>query len=204
MAEESEEATLTELVAAIRGGDPSAWPELVERLSGRIDATLARISSDSHLRSDAAAETWRVLFEKLDDVNNPESLPAWASVVARNNLLDLIRRRRRCGPVADIDAVADEACRVDTDQLVEAEIGKALRNAVSRLTPREQAVVEGRVFTDSPESLLVMGRRLGMPTGSIGPTLGRSLLKLRRDPELRRLFSDAGRRSREVALLQVS
>lgn len=184
--------SLTDLVETIRNGDLEVWPELVARLSVRVATVLRKFSVDSHLRNDAAAETWRTLFEKLDQIENPESLPAWAAVVARNNMLDLIKRRGRFGPPADLDAVLEHVGSIDTDAIVEAEIGQALRKAVSRLSPKERAIVEGRVFTDSPESLKAMGERLDMPTGSIGPTLGRSLIKLRRDPELRRFLADPG------------
>ena len=36
-----------------------------------------------------------------------------------------------------------------------------------------------------------MGEQLGIPAGSIGPTLGRGIEKLRRDRELMRFLSDA-------------
>lgn len=183
--------SLSELVSDIQNGDLNAWPELVSRLEDRVLATLAKFNNlDPHLKNDAEGETWRTLFEKLGQVQNPESLPAWVCVVARNNALDQLRRRGRGGPSADIDAVLDQVGCTDRDRLVEAEMRIALRQAVSRLSPREQAIIRARVFTDTPEPLKRMGERLNMPTGSIGPTLGRSLMKLRKDPELRRFLAD--------------
>ncbi len=183
--------SLTEIVEAIRAGDDARWPELVDRLSGAARASLAQFNVDPHLRNDAAAETWRSLFERLDSINDAEALPRWVSVVARNKMIDIVRRSAPRRPTVDIDSVAESVGSPDEDPLLAGETSDALQRAVAKLSPREQAIIRGRVFTASPEPLQSMGSQLGIPAGSIGPTLGRGLAKLRRDRELMRFLSDS-------------
>lgn len=182
--------SLTDLVEAILNGADVRWPQLLERLTGRVQATLRSFDVDSHLRNDAEAETWRTLFEKLHEVKDPEQLPSWISIVARNKMLDLIRRRQATVPSIDLGVVSELIGQVDPDLLVLAETKAALRRALGRLSPREQAVIADRLTTTSPDSLHETGKRLNMPVGSIGPTMGRGLTKLRRDPELSRFLVD--------------
>ena len=107
--------SLTEIVEAIRGGDESRWAELVHRLSGAARSSLARFNVDPELRNDAAAETWRSLFERLDSINDPESLPRWVAVVARNKMIDIIRRAGPGRSMVDIDSVAESVGSPDED-----------------------------------------------------------------------------------------
>lgn len=193
--------SLTEIVAAIDGGDQAAWSLLVDRLIGPIRASLAAFNVDAEQRNDAAAETWRTLFERLETVKDPESLPRWVAVVARRKMIDIIRHSGPGGPMADIEVHPEAAVSSDPDHVVEAETAAVLRAAVSRLSPREQKVVEGRVFTAAPEPLKSLSVKLHMPSGSIGPTLGRSLAKLRQDRELASFLSEPDRRFEEPASL---
>jgi len=191
--------SLTQLVVAIQADDPKAWPMLVRRLTPAVRAALRRFDVDDDLRSDAAGEVWRVLFERLDTVRDPERLPGWISVVAANQLTSLLRRASHVREVSMIEQALD---RIDPmaepDHLVEDETRKVLVLALSRLSVREQTVIRCRALTDEPEPLDSMEQRYGIPAGSIGPTLGRGLKKLRRDPQLLRFFAESGGHARRL------
>lgn len=187
-----DEMSLTELVDAIQEGDDWAWQALVERLSGTVNGALSTFRVDVHLRNDAASETWKSLFEHLDRIRDVERLPSWAAIVAINNMRRILRRRTQSVLFGDMERLAPVIGIDDVDRVVEGEIREALVRAVGRLSCREQAIVRGRSFTDEPEPLAAMEERLGIPTGSIGPTLGRCIRKLRADPDLVRLFPSVG------------
>lgn len=182
--------SLTELVAHIQAGDEWAWQAMVDRLSRPVWGVLSGFNVDAHLRSDAAAETWKSLFEHLDNVREPERLPGWASVVAANHMRRILRRRTNLHPCEDIERMlADpDAAVAEPDHLIEAETRHVLAGAVERLSPREQIVVRSRAYTSEPVPLATIESDLGIPAGSVGPTLGRSVAKLRADPAVVAFF----------------
>lgn len=185
--------SLTDLVRAIEGGERRAWTALVRHLDPAVQGALRRFDVDHELRADAAAEVWRILFERLGSVRDPERLHGWVAVVATNQMVSLLRRPSRRREVA----AAEEAIEIvgavhQTDRVVEDEVREVLERAVSRLSDREQTVIRSRALTDEPLPLASIERTYGIPAGSIGPTLGRGLSKLRRDPQLRRFFDHPG------------
>ncbi|MEL7156019.1 MAG: sigma-70 family RNA polymerase sigma factor [Actinomycetota bacterium] len=185
-----DQCSLTELVTIIQSGDDWAWQAMVDRLSRPVWGVLSGFDVDRHLRNDAAAETWKSLYEHLDNVRDPESLPGWAGVVAANHMRRILRRRKHLHPCDDIERLLPDpdAAVSEPDRLVEAETRCVLSAAVERLSPREQAVVRCRTYTDEPVPLARIEADLGIPAGSVGPTLGRSMAKLRNDPEVAAFF----------------
>ncbi len=182
--------SLTDLVDGIEIGDRRAWPELVARLTPTVGAALRNFDVDDELRADAAGEVWRLLFERLGTVNDPECIHGWIWVVATNQIRSILRRASHRREVATVDEVVEAMSPiVEADRLAEDEVHRALHRAVSKLSPREQTVIRCRALTADPEPLESMEARYGIPAGSIGPTLGRGLKKLRRDPQLIGLLS---------------
>lgn len=182
--------SLTQLVTAIEGGDQRAWSVLITRLTPAVNSAVRKFNVDAESRADAAAETWRLLFERLHTVENPERLPGWVSVVASNQLTSTLRRasyKREVAVGEDITEAAEPVVAIDG--VVADETRQVLRSAVSKLSSREQTIVRCRAFTDEPVPFASIERRYGIPAGSVGPTLRRSLRKLRSDPDLSRFFS---------------
>jgi DNA-directed RNA polymerase specialized sigma24 family protein len=68
---------------------------------------------------------------------------------------------------------------------LQADRDAALWAAFARLAPREQRLLR-MLAADPPPSYEEIGRTLAMPIGSIGPTRGRALQRLRRGLELRK------------------
>lgn len=182
--------SLTDLVTAIEAGNDQAWADLVNRLEPTVRSAVRRYRVDDELRNDVVGEVWRLLFERLDTVEDPERLHGWIAVVTNNQMASMLRRSvHRRETTAANDVIEVMAGVEDTDSVVGREVAEVLGLAVAKLTPREQAVIRCRAWTDSPESLESMEQRHGIPAGSIGPTLGRGLRKLRRDPHLVRFFA---------------
>ncbi|MEM9564223.1 MAG: sigma-70 family RNA polymerase sigma factor [Actinomycetota bacterium] len=180
---------LIDLVAAVRTGTPGAWDDLVARLLPTIRAAVNRFDTDLALRDDAESEALRALFENLDAIEHPERLPGWIARVASNAAVDLIRVDQRQREAAMAEAASTTLEMFDRDRLVESEVRAVLADAVGRLNQRERIVVTSRLLTEEPEPLKSIQARTGVPSGAIGPTLGRSLSKLRRDPALRHLLA---------------
>ncbi|MEM7339820.1 MAG: sigma-70 family RNA polymerase sigma factor [Actinomycetota bacterium] len=176
---------ITDLVAVINSGHEEGWTLLIERLTPAVRGTLATFPLNQQIREEAEAETWRTLFEKLPAVREPAALPRWISVVASNHGRRLVRQNNRVIPTDDLAETVDDRETIDVRDIPD-DLRRALGQAVDRLGDRERAVVMARLLTDRPEPLKTMHDRLGIPVGSIGPTLGRAIAKLRADAELGR------------------
>ena len=182
------ERSLTDIMAAVDAGEDDAWGELMGRLQHVLRMRLARFNVDAELKNDAEAETWRALYENRHKIRNPEALVGWVGFVAQNKMIDSIRRERP-GRRVSYDETTSPISYTDGDPVEDQEIRDALRRAVARLSDREQAIVRGRLLTDEPASLQSLSEGLEIPVGSIGPTMGRCLQKLRHDPELKRFLA---------------
>lgn len=171
-----QEQGIAELVYAAREGDRRCWDALVERLTPLI-WRIAR----AHRLSDADAadvtqNTWMRFVEHLDRLEVPAAAPGWLATTARHECLAVIRRTNRQRPTAPEDlpeAVVDEP--VDT-QLLAAERRLALLGAFDQLGKRCKDLI--RLWAGGA-SYAEISRKLELPHGSIGPTLGRCADRLR-------------------------
>jgi DNA-directed RNA polymerase specialized sigma24 family protein len=80
--------------------------------------------------------------------------------------------------------------RFDIDHdLLRAEQCSAVRQGLAELTETQRQLLL-LLVADPPVPYREIGRRMNLPTGSIGPTRARLLMKLRRTGAVRRLVED--------------
>jgi RNA polymerase sigma factor (sigma-70 family) len=197
------------LVAAAAAGDRGSWEQLVDAYVGLIWAIARgyRLSDgDAH---DVTQTTWLRLVEHIDRLSDPSRVGAWLATTTRRECLRVLRQSRREVLLAawdDIDDAEPDADPVDA-ALIRGEQAVSVREAVSTLNPRCQALLEMLVL-DPPPSYEEVSAALGMPIGSIGPTRGRCLRRLRLLLDERRIadtdgfissVEDAARRGREAS-----
>jgi len=84
--------------------------------------------------------------------------------------------------------IADEHAPIAEQELLTAERHAALREALTHLPPRCQQLI-ALLLEDPPLPYAQISARLGIPAGSIGPTRGRCLDKLRRYPAIAALIN---------------
>jgi DNA-directed RNA polymerase specialized sigma24 family protein len=73
-------------------------------------------------------------------------------------------------------------------ELLRAECDAALHEAFTRLPPSCQRLI-AMLIEDPPVPYAQISAQLGIPVGSIGPSRGRCLEKLRRDPAIAALIN---------------
>lgn len=177
------------LVARCRQGDGGAWALLVARYQRLVHAVVRRTGLDDHAAADVFQTTFARLLEHLPRLSQPERLQAWIVTTAKREALRARERARRHLSLtredddegASIeDSLADEA-PIAEEALAELQQLHRLRLGMDRLDSRCRQLLE-LVFRDEDEHLPYdeVARRLGVPTGSIGPTRSRCLDKLRR------------------------
>jgi RNA polymerase sigma factor (sigma-70 family) len=177
---------LDALVRAASAGDGAAWATLVERFTGRIRAVTQDHRLSPHDAEDVMQSTWLRLFEHIASVRVPGAVGAWIATTARRESLRAVRAARRQEPT-DHELLESEVVEpVDVDRLAAAERRSTMAGALSKLSPRDAALL-GLLFAEPAPSYAEISAALDMPVGSIGPTRQRSIARLRRDRELRRL-----------------
>jgi RNA polymerase sigma factor (sigma-70 family) len=170
------------LVVRVRSGDASAWDVLVRCLSPALHRGIGAFTLSVEARDDVFANTWLKLLERIDTIEKPASLVSWLMTTARNEALQFVKARSRYVPMAEPDVVSVDRQPID-EALLDNELSVAVWRAFQHLSAACQRVL--RLLTqDPPLSYNEIVELLGLPHGSIGPTKGRCLEKLRSRPEL--------------------
>ena len=183
--------SVTDLVTRARKGDKQAWDALVERYAPLVWSICRRYRLGSADASDVGQNVWLRLVEQVDKIRDPAALPGWLATTTRRECCRTLRearRRQAAGHVLDVENIPDPQSGIAEDELLLAEYHAALREALGHLPPGCQQLIT-LLMADPPVSYAEISARLGIPVGSIGPTRGRCLDKLRSYPAIAALIS---------------
>jgi len=178
-----QEASALDVAALVRRaaeGDHSAWERLVDQYARLIWA----ITRDFKLAESDAADvfqaTWLRLLEHIDRLEQPARVGSWLAATARNECLRSVAARKKVMLVHDdVTLKASVAHEPEIDEgLLREERAQDVRDALSRLPWRWRRLVE-MLMADPPVPYTEISDQLGLPVGSIGPTRGRCLERLR-------------------------
>ena len=175
-----------ELVLACRRGDQLAWERLIRRYQRLIYAIPLRAGLDEDHAAEIFQDVFTTLFEKLNDIEQPEKLHAWlVTTTRRKTLHEISKAQVRQSHVNTDDpthvpaSITDETPLPD-EQLLILEAQHRIRMALSSLDERCKTLMEMLFYLDEPPSYADIASSLGIPEGSIGPTRARCLAKLLR------------------------
>lgn len=169
--------------AAYQAGDRERMGELVDLLSPLLWHTARGQRLDQSSAEDVIQTAWIRLVEHADAILEPQAVLAWLITTVRRESWRLLRKDTR-------DIVTDElpepgqdvaATQQPLDPAVAAVLSESQRTLwghIGVLSQRCQALLRLIAFVDRPDYTAVSDA-LGMPVGSIGPTRGRCLAKLR-------------------------
>jgi RNA polymerase sigma factor (sigma-70 family) len=177
---------LSQLVRASADGDESAWNELVRRYAPLVMAVIRSYRLAAADAQDVSQTVWLRLVEHLAGLREPEALPGWLAQTTRRECARYARQAQRelpVDPAADGRFQQPAAGELDAGML-RAELHQAMRDGLAELPPRDQRLLRLH-STDPPTSYATISQLLGMPIGSIGPTLGRCLHRLRNTDAMR-------------------
>jgi RNA polymerase sigma factor (sigma-70 family) len=188
---EAERPTVAELVTAAAGSSRAAWNEIVERFNPLLIATAHRYRLAEHDVADVAQTVWLHLIEHLGELREPAALPGWLVSTTRHECARLLSRGARQRPY-------DPQIPFERDQ-VTPDIAGDVAEDLERLSRQEAFLAGFAELSDSDRRLLVLlvadppltyaeiSERLQIPIGSIGPTRGRALKRLRATAAVSRL-----------------
>jgi len=138
--------------------------------------------------SDVGQNVWLQLAGQLDHIRDPAALPGWLAT-ARRECSRVLRAHSSHAAVAVLDAanIPGQQTGLAEQQLLTAERHAALREAVTCLPTSCQRLI-AMLIEDPPVPYAKISAELGIPIGSIGPTRGRCMDKLRRHPAITALI----------------
>jgi RNA polymerase sigma factor (sigma-70 family) len=170
---------VAEVVGRAADGDQWAWERLFDqyaRLIWSMTRDFKLVESDA---ADVFQTTWLRLLEHINRLDHPARVGSWLAATARHECLRSLAARKRIVLMPE-EALADgEAHGPAVDErLLAQESTEAVRAALSRLPARWQRLLD-MLMADPPASYTEISDQLGLPVGSIGPTRGRCLERLR-------------------------
>jgi RNA polymerase sigma factor (sigma-70 family) len=162
-----------------RGGDTTALSDVVRELNPLLWHVARAEGLAAEESADVVQTTWLELLRRLHDIRSPLALTSWLVTATRREAWRARELSRRQAPdgAAHLDAVTDPGLG-PVEQLLSGEQDQVLWRHFQRLPERCRALLRIVAQVARPDYAAV-AEALGMPVGSIGPTRGRCLAKLR-------------------------
>jgi RNA polymerase sigma factor (sigma-70 family) len=162
-----------------RDGQSEAMAELVAMLTPILWHTVRAQRLDKESTEDVLQTTWLALVRSAESISDPRAVLQWLIVAARREAWRVMRGQSRQVPYEIADDAVSTPARDQPDNVVLREVSDSvLWSHVAELPERCRTLLRVIAFADRPD-YPELARSLGMPIGSIGPTRGRCLAKLR-------------------------
>jgi RNA polymerase sigma factor (sigma-70 family) len=172
------------LVNRARQDDKGAWDELVERFAPLVWSICRRYRLSRSDAEDVSQVVWLRLVEHLSALREPAALPGWIATTTQRECLRLLRATRQDEPLDQLvgdRGVADEQTVAVEEEVLIHEQYAAARAALAQMPPQCQMLLT-MLLQDPPVPYGEISQALDMPVGSIGPSRGRCLDRLRKSP----------------------
>lgn len=175
----------SELIAACRQGEASAWEALVLRYQRLIYTIPMRAGLDEEEADEVFQRVFAKLVESLPRIEQPDRIQAWLVTTAKRETRRLQRQQARSQPLwAEGD---DEGAMLVTDEpslpqevIQRLEEQHLVRVALEMLEERCRTLLTLLFYNNHPPAYAEIAISLGLPAGSIGPQRARCLEKLAR------------------------
>lgn len=163
--------------AAYRAGERERLSELVDLVTPVLWHAARAQGASPATCEDAVQTAWLQLVDRADSIVEPAAVLGWLVIVVKREVWRLSRGGRREQVVEEIPEAPSMAEGPETEAIL-SERQRLLWGHLAHLTPRCQELLRVIAFADRPDYAAI-AESLGMPVGSIGPTRGRCLQKLR-------------------------
>lgn len=172
------DAEVADLVARAADGDHRAWDRLVDQYIGLLWSIARGYRLSDSDAADVVQTTWLRLLEHIGRVHDGARIGAWLATTVRRECLRTLGYRNRVsiGDDALLEQVVDQE-DVST-ALLQRERSDELLRAIEGLPGRWRQLMH-LLLADPAPSYDEISRQLDIPIGSIGPTRGRCVERLR-------------------------
>ena len=172
-------ARLGACLVRARDGDTVALGEIVRELNPLLWHVARGEGLTAEECADVVQTSWLELLRRLHEIRSPQALTSWLVTATRREAWRMrkLARRQASDGVAQLESVADPDPGPGEGLLTD-ERDRVLWRHVQRLPGRCRELLRIVAQVARPDYATV-AEALGMPVGSIGPTRGRCLAKLR-------------------------
>lgn len=166
-------------LARAKSGDLAALDAVVEELNPLLWHVARSQGLTSEDAADAVQNTWLELVRQLHTIRSPAALTAWLITTTRREAWRTNARSKKYVGHGDdgLENVPDQLPEPD-ERLSADERFRTLWRHFGRLSDRCRALLRVIAHADRPDYASI-AKAMDMPHGSIGPTRGRCLAKLR-------------------------
>jgi RNA polymerase sigma factor (sigma-70 family) len=166
---------------AYRDGDASGMASLVDDVTPLLWSVARQQGLHRQAAEDVVQNTWLKLVEHAATIADPQSVLKWLITTTKRASWSTSSRSQRESPSMHEDVrdteTDDPAASPEASVLADAD-HRLLWRHFAALPERCQRLLRVIAFAERPDYAAV-AQALGMPVGSIGPTRGRCLAKLR-------------------------
>jgi RNA polymerase sigma-70 factor (ECF subfamily) len=174
------DARLRELLAACALQDRQAFAGLYELSSAKLYGVVLRILNREEWAQDCLQETYIKVWNRAGSYRPHLAAPmTWISTIARNQALDMLRRRREVNE-SDVSFLPEETDQdpLPQDALQLSDEGKRLDRCLSELQSGQRQIIALAYFKGLTHEELAT--RTGTPIGTVKTWIRRGLTQLKR------------------------
>lgn len=172
-------ARLAACLERAKAGDLAALDEVVDELNPLLWSVARAEGLTNEDAADVVQTTWLELVRQMHTIRSPLALTAWLiRATKREAWHTSSRRRKRAGPDVDLLDDLPDTTPDPAEQAVSRGVHGVLWEHFAKLSERCKLLLRVIAHADRPDYAGI-AEALGMPHGSIGPTRGRCLAKLR-------------------------
>jgi RNA polymerase sigma factor (sigma-70 family) len=170
-----------ELLRRCRAGDEDAWEQVMEKYQRLIYSIPLNFGLGSDDAADIFQQTFISLIEHLERLRPDSNLGAWLATVARRHALHRLRKRKRerLGTDGDIGESEEYQASTTADASLHFEQVQIIDEGLNQIGRRCRDLLLALYFDSRQPSYEEIAERLNIALGSIGPTRGRCLERLR-------------------------
>ena len=173
-----------DLIRDCRAGSQSAWDELIARYQRLIYAIPRRAGLSEEQASDVFQEVFLTLFEKLDDIEQPDRIRSWIVTTAKFKTWAVVRGSKGLYSPGTEEEMELEMSRLKDetplpdDSLIELEMQHQIRTALGMLEQRCQEILSMLYLRNTAATYAEVATAVGVGETSISPLRSRCLKKL--------------------------
>src|SRR5512137_1513692 len=170
-------------ILAVQKGDPGAFASLLGRYQNRLYRYLLRWVHEPAAAEDLFQQTWMRVIQHICRFDAKRNFDAWLFAVARNIVIDYLRRRRPTSleePVGDdlsLSGLLATGAPGPLDQVLRSEKIELVRRALESQPPVYREILSLRF--EEEMKLEEIAEVLSVPLGTVKTRLARALERLR-------------------------